>query len=433
MGGESVLLERGLADIDECCELFAALDHYALLEDAVGGDGVFYLFGVDVLSVGAEKHVLFAAADEDVAVGIYGGEVAGVEPACFVDGFEGLLLVLVVAQHDVGAFGDDFARDVLRIGGEYLYLHAWHGLAAGAFLEDAPVFVADDGAALGHAVADGVGELDEVQEVFHFFVEGGASDDALVEVASEGIVQLVADGVVDGLPEQGDGGEEADVGLVKDGENFVSDYLLQDEGHDDDDDGLDVLECLDDDLRRGCLGEEMHVASDEELEQEVEGESVHVGHGQHGQCLVAGMEVEGFVGEVHVGPDGAVGQHDAFAPACGAAGVAEQGQVVGLLAEVLDLGWLQVGIGAHVDGERLVFHGEVADVEHARLELVGVFVAANDELGLGMVVDVLNLLDAEVGKDGYDDGAVAECCVEGDGPVGAVALAQGYLVARLEA
>ena len=203
---------------------------------------------------------------------------------------------------------------------------------------------------------------------------------------------------------------------------------------------------------RGGLGEEVYVASDAELEEEVEGETVHVCHGEDGEGWVAGAEVEHFVSELHVGPHGSVGEHDALAVSGGAAGVAEQCEVVGSLAEVMDVAGLQVLEGLHVDGEGkavaglalriviacrigsgLVFHREVGEVEDSGVESVGILLSADHEHGLGVVVDVLYLLDVELGEDGHDDGAVGECGMEGDGPVGVVLVAQGNLVARLDA
>ena len=150
-------------------------------------------------------------------------------------------------------------------------------------------------------------------------------------------------------------------------------------------------------MRRRSLGEEMDVAADGEREEEVVGKSVEMGQRKNGERVVAWHEVEHFVGKMAVGPDGAVRQHHAFASACGAAGVAEQGKVIGLLAEVADIGGLEVGKGRHVDSKGLIFYSEVGNVQDACFEFFGVFLATNNERGLGMVVDVLNLLDAELG------------------------------------
>ena len=105
---------------------------------------------------------------------------------------------------------EDFARLVLRVGGVYLYLHAWSRLATGTLHKKMLVFVTNDRSALCHAITDGVGETNLVQEVFHLLVEGCPSDDALVEVATERGIELVADLPVHHLLEDGDGGEGTD-------------------------------------------------------------------------------------------------------------------------------------------------------------------------------------------------------------------------------
>ena len=154
------------------------------------------------------------------------------------------------------------------------------------------------------------------------------------------------------------------------------------------------------------------MAPNKKFEEEVEREPVHMCHGQDGESGVARSEVEHFVCKEHVGPDGAVGQHDAFASSCGATGVTEQGKVFGMLTEVIHIGRLEVIEGFHVDAVRLVFHGEVGDVEDACLQPVGVFLTTDDEHGLGVIVDVLNLLDVELGEDGHHDCSIGEGCVE---------------------
>ena len=53
--------------------------------------------------------------------------------------------------------------------------------------------VADQGAALGHAVAAGHVEADLAEEVLDVPVQGRAADDQLLVVAAEDLVDLVAD------------------------------------------------------------------------------------------------------------------------------------------------------------------------------------------------------------------------------------------------
>jgi hypothetical protein len=69
---------------------------------------------VDVVAA-ADDQVLLAVDDEQVAVVVAVGEVAGVEPAA-LERLRGLLGLVVVALHDVVAADDDLA-DVLLPGG----------------------------------------------------------------------------------------------------------------------------------------------------------------------------------------------------------------------------------------------------------------------------------------------------------------------------
>ena len=159
----------------------------------MGHDGILDFLGINVLPVGTQEHGLLASTNEDVAALVHGAKVTRMEPSCLVNGFESLFLILVVAKHDVGAFGKDFTRDMLGVRRVNAQLHTWHSFAAGTFGEEMPVFVAEDGSALRHAVANGVGEVYLVEEVFHLLVEGCASDDAFVEVPSQCGIEFVAD------------------------------------------------------------------------------------------------------------------------------------------------------------------------------------------------------------------------------------------------
>src|SRR2546421_8419665 len=64
---------------------------------------------VDVLA-SANDHVLDPADDVDVAVLVHGGQVAGVHPAPAVHGLRRPFRLLLVAEHDRVAAGEQFAR-----------------------------------------------------------------------------------------------------------------------------------------------------------------------------------------------------------------------------------------------------------------------------------------------------------------------------------
>src|SRR5205823_7326598 len=106
------------ADLDPGHELLAVLDvgdadHLDVGHVGVGVEELLDLPGIDVLST-ADDHVLDAADDVDVAVGVHRGQVAGVHPAAAVDGLSGALGVVPVAHHHRVAPGAQLAR---RAGG----------------------------------------------------------------------------------------------------------------------------------------------------------------------------------------------------------------------------------------------------------------------------------------------------------------------------
>ena len=69
---------------------------------------VLYLGGKVVLPA-TDDHLLYPAGDRDVAARIHAPEVAGMQPAVGVDGLGRRRVVVVIAQHDAGAAGADFA------------------------------------------------------------------------------------------------------------------------------------------------------------------------------------------------------------------------------------------------------------------------------------------------------------------------------------
>ena len=152
----------------------------------------FYLFGINVLSAGSEKHILAAPAYGNVAVGIHCGEVACVQPAVDIYDLGSGFGILVIAQHKVASPADDFARYMLRIGRIYLYFHAGGGFSARGQFQGFPTAGTDDRTAFRHAVGNGVGEAYLFEEAFHVGVEGCAADDDFIEIAAEDIHSLFA-------------------------------------------------------------------------------------------------------------------------------------------------------------------------------------------------------------------------------------------------
>ena len=121
--------------------------------------------------------------------------------------------------------------------------------AAGAWCEGVPVAVADDGGALCGSVANGIGEVDLFEELLYLLVEGGTADDDFVELASEGIDHLLADFLVYLEVDDGHLHKQAHTVVLYLGEYLFADNFLDDQRHGNNNDGLDVGECLGDDGR----------------------------------------------------------------------------------------------------------------------------------------------------------------------------------------
>ena len=182
-------------------------------------------------------------------------------PAVAVDGLAGGLFVLIVAEHGVQSAGKNLAGNVLRIGRVDLHLHVVGCLAAGAWGEIVPVFVADDGGALRGAVAYSIGKFDALEELLHLLVEGCAADDDFVHVSAEGLEHLLADHLTHLLGDDGHLQQQAHTVVLHLREHLLADDLLDDERYGDDDDGLHLGQGLGDDGGRGHTVEVIDVAA----------------------------------------------------------------------------------------------------------------------------------------------------------------------------
>ena len=160
-----------------------------------GVEFVLDFFGIDVLSVRSEEHVLDASFDEKMPVGRKASEVTGVVPSVAVDCLSSGLLVLVVSEHDVHAACDDLTfvavatvftspddASVARLQGE---LHMWNDGAARAEHVVLPVAVGDHRSGFRGAVSAGDGELHTHEEFFDFLIHRCASGHDLIDASAE--------------------------------------------------------------------------------------------------------------------------------------------------------------------------------------------------------------------------------------------------------
>ena len=65
--------------------------------------------GATNLPAGSFEQIFFAIGDEEIVIGVEIADVAGVEPAVFGEDFARGFRTLVIALHDAGAFGENFA------------------------------------------------------------------------------------------------------------------------------------------------------------------------------------------------------------------------------------------------------------------------------------------------------------------------------------
>ena len=414
---------------------------------------VLDLFRIDVLPAGSEDHGLRAAADEDGAVGRDDAQVARTHPAVGEERGLRRLGVLVIAQHDVVSPHEDFAHLPLGVFRVDPRLHPVHDAADGARLEGVPLGVGDQWAAFGHAIAHGVGETDPVEERLDLAVERGAPDDHLADPPAESGQQALGDFPEDKLARERHFQRQLDRCLLQFGENTVADDLLDDQRHGEDERRPDAVESLGDDLGAGRARQEMDVASLVDRVEDLEGQAVHVGHREHADDGVAGMD-EGQVvrRELRVAPQASVGDHHAFREAGRPRGVVEDGQLVGLLQvvaepvgreafgvflveEPVDLVPSLGGVSASAF-QHLQAVDQHAEAEVGHLPLVEVLpVRGADEEGLGfrVVDDMVDVIRLEIvqDRDGYRP--VGKDGEKRDGPARGVAPDERDLVAPPQA
>ncbi len=142
------------------------------------------------------------------------------------------------------------------------------------------------------------------------------------------------DGVFDFVVDDGDVHQQFHVRLFDGGEYFFADDFFDDEGYGDNEVWFYFRKGVGNDFLRRGARQEVDVGAVDELVDEFECESVHVGHGEHADDLGAGVESEYFDAEFHVCPKAPVGEHDAFGAAGGPGGVVDECQLVQLVVGV---------------------------------------------------------------------------------------------------
>ena len=73
------------------------------------------LLGADVLAVGQDNKVLFAARDVIVAILVDAAQIAGMEPAVRLNHAVGSLLILEISEENIRALHKHLARNIVRV------------------------------------------------------------------------------------------------------------------------------------------------------------------------------------------------------------------------------------------------------------------------------------------------------------------------------
>ncbi|MNX71346.1 hypothetical protein D3C86_1026580 [compost metagenome] len=447
-------------------EVAAVADHHGLGDEGAQGEGPLDGLRRDVLAVRHHQDLLLAIGDGQVAVVAQGAHVAGAQPAVGGDGLAGGLFVVEVAEHDVGAAGQDLA-----VLGD-LDLDVGEGLAHRADPGAAGPVHGDDRRGLGEAIALEHRDAEDLEEHAHLARQSGAARDAAAQAAAGALAHLREDELVGELELHGGPGtgllpllpghEDAAAEVQGPGEQGALDQralvdraehpgadLLVDARHADDEGRLDLDQVGGDGVHglgvsgAGALGEEGVVG--DALED--------VAQGQEAQGAVLGLEVDQVQHAARVGRVVAVAEHDPLGVARGARGVDDRGDALGLDG-ALPVGDLVVVLGA----ERLALGDEVGELDdletgalagfrvhdHHQAQRVGFLGGFEDlvalldrradhDLGAGVVEDVGQLLGREGHVDRDVDGPDAlDGHVRLD-PLGAVLAQEGDAIARTHA
>ena len=342
---------------DDCHTLFVFAHHHSLLYILGLAEFVFEQLRGNVFACGEFEDVFLAVGDAKIARASESAHkfthIAGMEPTVGVDDLGGVFGILVVAQHDVGSAGEDFAvvgkgdLHTTEHGAYGAYLHiALHGVVHrndGRSFGEAIAFVdidAGSGKGADDAGLDAGGAGDDNEAVAAETLAPVAVDHTLIKILRELVAQrhFLEEGiVVAGAMFEGAGVyfllETAEV--LACGIEFVV-YHFEHTRHSAEAVGVDFGQVLLDgahilgiiDAAALVLEVVVHAALVHVVERE---EAEHAALAGHGVDLGVGQEVAAEV---------AMGKHDPLGHTGGAGSVDEGGPIVGfdILFELLDYG-----------------------------------------------------------------------------------------------
>ena len=404
----------GVGDADDC----------GFLDVGVFVDRVLDGAGIDV-EAAADEHVLLAVDEDEAAVGLHAADVAGEEPA--VDkGGAGLVGAIAVAAKDVGAADAEFAGLAGReaagwvVEGDDVELDPGKGDADFAGGGDAAgEEVGAGGGGFGHAPAAAEAEAGEGVEALADLVrEGGAAGAGDAEAGEVAAFDAGVGG--EGDPHGGD--------AVEMGAAAVLDGV---------EDGVELEARVEDEFDAVGDGAEEDGGEGVDVEQGEDAEDAVGGAEGAAEAVVPGVVDGDGGGEVGVGEFGGAGL------AGGAAGILEEGDVVGVERGPGDGGAVEGGedwgaLGDRKGGGVGAPFGVVGDDEARGGDGEGLGEDGGEvggDEGLGAAIGEL-AGDGAGGVEGGevdDAGAEAEGGEEGDRVGGGVGQQEGDGVAGAEA
>ena len=156
-------------------------------------------------------------------------------PSVFVYSLFCSFRVFVVSEHHVCSPCQNLSGYVFRVGTVYFHFHVNNSPSAASRRKVVPVGIAYDRCALRCAVAHGEWESDALQEHLHLVVECSATDDYFIEIVAESLSHLVADALLQFLVHNRNVPQKSHGIVLQFWEHPLSDYLLYDEWHGNDD------------------------------------------------------------------------------------------------------------------------------------------------------------------------------------------------------
>ena len=265
-----------------------------------------------------------------------------------------------------------------------------------------------------------------MQELLDLMVQGSAADDHLLELAAEGLDQLIADLAENVFVEERHCQSPPHCALGNHGQDLVLVDFLQNQGHADHQVRAHLAEGLDQDAWRGDLAEQGDVRADGQRGQHVEGAAVGMCQREERQRAALTEVQLGVDAEAYIAGQVLARQHHALRESGGARGVVDLDQFGIVDVGVMDiLGRVAMRIAAaepavqqlhgarQLDAVALVEAFPVLDAQRSLQvqQLVGLHlfpdrVGDKQELGVRMVDDVRHVVRIEIRQNRYNHSSV---------------------------